>query len=448
MKKFFIASAAALLIFGGVGFASAQTAVTGSQSTLLADLMALVADLGRAVAALMEKIDSSAGSATTDTGSKTVTSGTTGTKTVESNAFIKVLTPSAEGERWVVGKTYEIKWQVDTVSMGAQPSPNYVSIYLVSGNAASMNAQKTVLWTVSPIVKNTSSYKWTVSKNIYPGEYQIAVEPYATPSRRAYGNTLVIASDAAVPPTQGANTGNQTVLDKAWGILVDKATGRISALSGVEKISDRNLTGQEPDRPGCGRWIEGYGYWWCNGGAHCGCGGIGNSAGGGIQQGGFAVNVTNPSSATDAPWVKGTLQTIRWESTDPSVPLRETDYVSIYVVNAKDITKSAFSISRKAYNDGDFRWSVPKSIPAGLYRMVVQSATNSSLKAMSSEFFILDGANRPPVGWTVDPTRRTPEDPITDERRQCCSQCWPNGNGGYTCWVCCNHSACGCGGIN
>lgn len=413
MKKFFITGAAALLIFGGVGFASAQTAVTGSQSTLLADLMALVADLGRAVAALMEKIDSSAGSATTDTGSKTVTSGTTGTKTVENNAFIKVLTPGAEGERWVIGKTYEIKWQVDTVSMGAQPNPNYVSIYLVSGNSASASAQKTVLWTVSPIVKNTGSYKWTVSKNIYPGEYQIAVEPYATPSRRAHGNTLVIASDAAVPPTQGVISVNPGMVgratgtatsSKAWGIVVDA-----DSLAGG----------------------SGAGY---------------TSAP--IMVSDFKVRVTNPSNATDAPWVKGTQQTIRWESTDPSMPLRETDYVSIYVVNAKDITKSTFSISRKAYNDGDFRWSVPKSVPAGLYRMVIQSATNSSLKAMSSEFFILDGANRPPVGWTVDPTRRTPEDPITDERRQCCSQCWPNGNGGYTCWVCCNHSACGCSGLD
>jgi hypothetical protein len=439
MKKFLVIAGAVIVLFGGVSFASAQVS-SSSESNLLADVLALVADLGRAVAALIEKFDSAsvdtAGSTTTGT-TKTPASGTTGTNTtkapaVESSTYIRVTAPT--GGNLVPGNTYEVKWEIDSASMGAQASPNFVSIYLVSPASAT----KTVLWTVSPIVKNTGVYKWTVSKSIYPGEYQIAIEPYARPNARAYGSSFTVGSNVSVPPTSTVTSGivsvNPGMVDKAWGIVIDRITGRATALPGVEKLSDRNLTGNEPDRPGCGRWIEGYGYWWCNGGSHCGCGGLGNGAQGGSGTGTLkggqssGMEVTQPGSANIvSAWVKGSQQTVVWKATSGG-SLRETDYVSIYLVAESDLTKNIYSFSRKAFNDGDFRVTVPSTLASGPYHVVVQSVANPSVKAISNAFSIVTSAEKA--------TRETPsgnEGGQTDQTRRCCQ--WQEMWSGWQ-WVC------------
>lgn len=438
MKKFLLVFGLVAVLFGSAAFASAQTSAS-SQSALLADIFALMADLGRAISALVEKVNPSTDVSTpaVDT-SKTPITGTTGTKTLESaDVFIKVVSPNAQSERWIIGKTYEIKWEVDTTRMGAQQNPNFVSIYLVSPNSAT----KTPLWTVSPIVKNTGSYKWTVSKNVYAGEYQVAIEPYARPNLRATGSTFVIGSDIAVPPTQGA-------------IAVNPGTPKVGDVLFTKNNTKKALTQEEIDkRP----------VWCCNncyiesGGTCGGCFAHCNQDApiGGNQGNEFKVKITNPSEANDAAWAKGNSYTIQWMSSDLATPLKETDYVSLYVVLAKDTSKNVLSISRKAYNDGDFRWMVAKSLSTGVYRIVLQSASNPALKVMSPGFFIVERAGVPPTGWqqsavpassTVQPPQQEDKGPVFT----CCSRWIP----GYGYWWCgsrngqCYHCGCEGGGEN
>lgn len=404
MKKFLLVFGLVAVLFGGAAFASAQTSAS-SQSALMADLFALMADIGRAISALVEKMSPSADLTTpaTDT-SKTPVTGTTGTKTVETSktpesadVFIKVVSPSSVSERWVVGKTYEIKWEVDTARMGAQQNPNFVSIYLVSPNSAT----KTPLWTVSPIVRNTGSYKWTVSKNVYPGEYQVAVEPYARPNLRATGGAFVIGSDVATP-AQGIISVNPGMIDK-----------NIGGGSG------------EGDAQRYCRWVymnPGW-QWVCRHDIGGGTAPIGGN------EGAFEAKITNPSALNEEIFVKGNTHTIKWESTNSSKPLKDVEYVSIYVVSKDDLNKSVFSISRKAYNDGDFRWLVPSSIASGVYRIVIQSTTNSNMRIASDEFSLVSSAQK-----SSKPTARPVGGEQGDQQQSCCR--WINMGGGVWQWVC------------
>jgi hypothetical protein len=407
MKKSFVVFGLVLVLFGGAITVSAQTSAS-SQSALMADLFALMADIGRAISALVEKMSPSADLTTpaTDT-SKTPVTGTTGTKTPSvditktpesADVFIKVVSPSSASERWIIGKTYEIKWEVDTVRMGAQQNPNFVSIYLVSPNSAT----KMPLWTVSPIVRNSGSYKWTVSKNVYPGEYQVAVEPYARPNLRATGSAFVIGSDVATP-----------------------AQGVVSVNPGMVGKSGGSGSGEGDAQRYC-RWIymgNNHWEWVCRTDIGGGTAPIGGN------EGAFEAKITNPSAMNEEVFVKGNSHTIKWESTNSSKPLKDVEYVSIYVVAGSDFNKSVFSISRKAYNDGDFRWLVPSSIASGVYRIVIQSTTNSNMKIASDEFSLVSSAQK-----STKPTAKPVGGEQGDQQQSCCR--WINMGGGVWQWVC------------
>ena len=327
-KQLVILGAIAIMFFGSVGVSSAQTSI--NDSALLAQLFDMVKDLASAISSIIERqvvnITDNAGSSDV-TGSKTPISVPTlqpaSKLSPEPGVFSFKVNSPATGESWTIGKKYRVSWISDSPSAGAIEQPNFVSIYLVSTNNASK--KPTVIWTVASFARNTGSYDWTVSNKVYPGEYMVAVEPYARPDRRSIGGTFSIMSDSAVPPTQGVLSNNTIGVGGALGYVL-----------------------------------------------------------------------TSPSDRTSSVWSQGTTYTIRWQSTDPSVSLKETDYVSISVVSAKDTSKTVLSISRKAYNDGDFRWFVPKTISTGIYQIVVAPIANSSLKAISSEFSVVPTGNPVP----------------------------------------------------
>ncbi len=385
-KSLFIVAAVALLFAGSVGLAKAQTAM--SDSALLAQLFDIVTDLAKAVSSIIERqIDSFTG----NTGSTPAVIDTARTPapvpvpkpSPEPGVISFKVTSPAAGERWTIGKTYEVKWENDNPTMGAAESPNFVSLYLVSTN--NISKRPSVLWTVAAYTRNTGSYKWTVSKNVYPGEYQLAVEPYARPDRRSYGGTFAIISDATAPSTTESG-GSRPAVDLVGG-----------------------------------------------GGAH----GSPDQTSGDLK-----IKITNPSETKDSAWVKGKQYTIQWQSTDPSMSLKETDFLSIYLVGEKDTARSLGTISSKAYNDGDYRWTIPTRLASGVYRIVLQSLANTSLKAMSSEFSVSGATTRIPKADDVLFTKAGKQTKIgggeiINRPVWCCNNCYIESGG--TCGGCFSH---------
>lgn len=500
MKKILVIfTAVAVLFIGSANGVGAQSS-SSSDSSLLAQLFDMVQDLSKAMSAIIERqIDNisngiSGNSDSVQKAPSPVPAPQPAPKPSPEPGVIsfKVTSP-ASGERWVVGKSYEVKWENDNPTMGAIEQPNFVSLYLVSTNNASK--RPSVLWTVAAYTRNTGTYKWIVSKNVYPGEYMLAVEPYARPDRRSYGGTFSVVSDATLPPASGPwfigpvadpfktvgalSETNKEVANILPTSLPKEGTPAFVYYSPFPKdASDRlkacKLIQMGPPLGGVQVCFGGGAYSPGGGGGtevriyppeadgrgSCMIINMGtplgnvrvcfNSGGGNAPIGGqeteFKVKITNPSEVTDAALVKGKPFTVRWESSDPSVPLKETDLVSIYAVSTKDVTKSLWTISSRAYNDGDFRTTVSSRLADGMYKIVIQSVKNASLKAMSSEFSVSSPSARAPKNGDVLFTKNGQQTKIgeggyiSDRPVWCCNNCY--GESGGTCGGCFAH----CGG--
>lgn len=390
MKKLIIISLAVAIIF--VGSARLSSAAM-SDSVLLGALFDMVQDLVTSINAMIERQLFSTPTNTGIVPSTTINTGvvpsttTVPPKPTPGVISFNVTSPNSQGEKWTSGKTYQIKWEVQASALGAAAEPNFVSLYLISARDTAV--RPTVLWTVASFTRNTGSYEWTISKNLYPGDYKVAIEAYANSGTRTYGNTFTIYSDAVISTGSGTGTGTGT------------GTGSVT--------------------------------------------GTGSSVGTAGTTVGFNINITNPSVAIDGVWAKGVMQTIRWESTNQTAsPLKETDYVSIYVVPTKNVNTRVLTISNKAYNDGDFRWVVNKTLAQGLYRIVIQSVSNPSMKAVSSEFFLADMTSRTmQLGDTfinASGVKSTIQQQQSDEQKRgvwCCNNCYTLS--GTSCGGCFRH---------
>ncbi len=432
MKKLIIAvTATAVLFTGSAGVSFAQT--NAGDSVLLAQLFDMVKDLATAISSIIERqigvLTSDTGRTPTPTPTPVPSPQPVPKPSPEPGVFSFNVTSPATGNMWTIGKTYEVKWESANPNMGTADAPNFVSLYLVSANSTS--ARPTVLWTVAAFARNTGSYKWMISKNVYPGEYQLAIEPYARPDRRSYGGTFAIVSDVSVPSveiTLGSGKGRSLTKEESdsWVLICTYGQwGCYHGYNGYQPPGCYRLCsaggGNAPVGGEQGDKISGGFMCWGPGDCStpCSSGGQGaicrppcerracvggGSGGGSAPVGGvqteLKVKITNPSETTDAAWVKGVQQTIRWESTDPSMSLKETDFISIYAVGEKDGARAA-TISSKAYNDGDFRWTVSTRLAEGMYKIVLQSVANTSLKAMSSQFYVTGALSTPVAGETL-----------------------------------------------
>ena len=156
----------------------------------------------------------------------------------------------------------------------------------------------------------------------------------------------------------------------------------------------------------------------------------------------FKVRITNPSEATDAVWMKGRQYAIKWESTDPATSLKQTEFVSIYLVSAKDGAR-AYTISSKSYHDGEFKWTVSTRLADGIYKIVVQSVKNPSLKVTSSPISIAATVSRVPqegdlvIKGNGQQTRIGEGGYTPDRSVWCCLNCY--GESGGTCGGCFTH---------